>query len=237
MTSVLIVEDDQDLSDELADFLGGIGYSVTCCGSVSQAMAALVKPFDLLVLDINLPDGSGLELSRRLRPYIRSGIVMYTGRSEHDLRISSLKDGADAYLVKPVDPLELEATLVSVLRRLNLSHGSLLKQATLPVQWRLDVTRQTLTSPNAVELKLSAAECMALESILSAPQQATPRATLLRVLDIELSSTSAHRLEALVSRLRKKVLEKTGLQLPIQSMYGKGYTFSDHAIVIGTPSS
>lgn len=117
MTSVLIVEDDSDLLLELKDYLSAVGYHVTGAGSVAEAEQALASSFDLLVLDINLPDGSGLELCQRMRPYIRSGIVMCTGRSERELRIQSLRDGADAYLVKPVDPQELDAVLGSVHRR------------------------------------------------------------------------------------------------------------------------
>ena len=68
---MLIVEDDVDLREELSDYLSTSGYTVTQAGSVSEAELALGDVYDLLILDINLPDGSGLELCRRMRPYIR----------------------------------------------------------------------------------------------------------------------------------------------------------------------
>lgn len=98
-------------------YIAGSGYRVQGAGTLHEAEILLAEPFDLLILDINLPDGSGMELCRRLRPHIRAGIIICTGRSERSLRISGLKDGADAYLVKPVDPEELEATLASVASR------------------------------------------------------------------------------------------------------------------------
>ena len=117
MISVLLVEDDRDLCAEISAFLSGAGFSVCVAGTIREADARLARPYDLLVLDINLPDGDGLSFCRQARRYIRSGIVMCTGRGERELRIASLRDGADAYLVKPVDPEELEATLLSEIGR------------------------------------------------------------------------------------------------------------------------
>jgi DNA-binding response OmpR family regulator len=228
MTTVLFVEDDVDLRQELSDYLTAKGYNVTGVSSVAGAEAALVDPFDLLVLDINLPDGSGLELCRRIRPYIRSGIVMCTGRSERELRIGGLKDGADAYLVKPVDPEELEATLVSVSRRIAGATGSLIETAALPLQWRLDHTRQTLTGPNRVTLQLSLVESLLLRCILEGSGKEISRSALIEKLSQSGFPTNGRRIEALISRLRGKVLQTMALRLPLEPVYGKGYRFLDH---------
>ncbi len=232
MTRVLIVEDDADLRSELADFLGSSDYEVTAVGSVAEAEDELVNGFDLLVLDINLPDGNGMDLCRRIRPYLRSGIVMCTGRSERELRIASLLDGADAYLVKPVDPYELDATLVSLLRRSRTNQGTLLTPAPMPVQWRLDCVRQTLTGPRNQAVKLSPSESRLLSGVLRTPSRQISRAALLSGLETAGFPMDGRRLEALISRLRGKVLEKTGLSLPLESVYGKGYTFTDHGEVL-----
>lgn len=77
-------------------------FSVSSAATIREAEACSPSPYDLLILDINLPDGDGLTFCRAR--YIRSGIVMYTGRGERELRIASLRDGADAYLVKPDEP-------------------------------------------------------------------------------------------------------------------------------------
>jgi DNA-binding response OmpR family regulator len=151
-TSVLIVEDDIDLRDELADYLSQQGYAVQGVSTVRAAEEALSNTIDLLVLDINLPDGNGFDLCLRLRPYLRSGIVMCTGRSERSLRIDSLKGGADAYLVKPIDPEELLATLISVQRRSQPQAPSLFNLSP-PVQWRLDSKRSSLLTPNGTTVE------------------------------------------------------------------------------------
>lgn len=232
MTSLLIVEDDVDLREELSDYLHTSGYTVTQVGSVSDAELALGGVFDLLILDISLPDGSGLELCRRIRPYIRSGIVMCTGRSERELRISGLNEGADAYLVKPVDPEELEATLVSLQRRIKTTPVSMFQPAPLPVRWRLDRIRQTLTGPNGKLVNLSQSERLLLGYVLQQPDRHASRARLLEFFALSGVLTDGRRLEALVSRLRSKTTEKTGLNLPLQPVYGKGYAFLDHAEMI-----
>jgi DNA-binding response OmpR family regulator len=104
MNSVLIVEDDADLRLELSDYLSSVGSTVYGVDSLAAADRVLHQGFGLLLLDINLPDGSGIDFCPRVRPCVRAGIVMMTRRSERELRLQGLKGGADAYFVKPVDP-------------------------------------------------------------------------------------------------------------------------------------
>ena len=226
--SVLLVEDDQELARELSDFLSQAGFEVRCAGSVAEAEAALAEPADMLVLDINLPDGSGLDLCRALRQTLRSGIVMCTGRDERELRIASLKDGADAYLVKPVDPEELEATLISVHRRLHALPAPFLQGKPLLFPWRLDAAQRLLTAPNGVGVLLLPGEAIAVDALFSRADHSASREDLIELLGIETGEGSAHRLEVLISRLRRKVRDKTGLKLPLVSQYGRGYEFSAH---------
>jgi DNA-binding response OmpR family regulator len=230
--TLLIVEDDADLAIELGDYLAGAGYRVRCVASMHEAEVALQQPYDLLLLDINLPDGSGFDLCRRLRPYLRAGIVMCTGRSERKLRIDSLRGGADAYLVKPVDPEELEATLASVLRRVASAEFSPVRAEALPAVWRVDRTRLLLLAPNGTAVELSAGETLLLERVLSAAEQRATRTVLMESFSWGDAAADSHRLEAMVSRLRRKVQERTGLSLPLNSIYGKGYHFSEHGELI-----
>lgn len=227
--SVLLVEDDAALSFELAAYLSHAGFSVRCAGTIAAAEAALAEPADLLVIDINLPDGSGLDLCKRLRQSERSGIVICTARNERDLRITGLKEGADAYLVKPVDVEELEATLLSVHRRLRaLPAGSLL-QLPKPHPWRLDTTQSLLIAPHGVGILLTANESTILERLFSASAQTASRAELMTLLDSAADAGGDHRLEALISCLRRKVQDKAGIKLPLISDYGRGYRFSAQA--------
>jgi DNA-binding response OmpR family regulator len=243
--SILIVEDNEDLRLEVSDYLSARGYTVQGVGTLAAAEQALQKEFALVLLDINLPDGNGLDFCLRMRPYVRAGIVMMTGRCERALRIEGLKGGADAYLVKPVDPEELEATLQSVLRHAGGHHFSIVPTAPLPVQWRLDRMRRTLMGPNGKRIALSKAEAHMLATLLLAPTQQLAREDLLRALDAAgepggasnsggtgSSVSSGRRIETMLSRLRGKVDETMGLELPLRCVYGEGYAFLDHARVI-----
>ncbi len=232
MNTVLIVEDDADLRLELADYLSTLGYGVQGVGTLAAAELLLHQGFALLVLDINLPDGSGMDFCARVRPYLRAGIVMVTGRSERDLRIQGLKGGADAYLVKPVDPEELDATLQSILRRVRERGFSLVQAAPLPVQWRVDRVRLTLCGPNGRVCKLSKGEALLLLTLVQAEGQQTSRTALLASFAAAGVPSNGRRVEAMVSRLRGKVLEDIALELPVHSVYGQGYAFLDHALAI-----
>jgi len=231
--SVLLVEDDQELCEELAIYLSGSGFRVRSAGTLAAASAALAQAPNLIVLDINLPDGSGLELFREVHPCQRIGVVMCTGRDERELRIACLKDGADAYLVKPVDPEELEATLLSVHLRVSaavpdLASSLLTPQTIVERPWQLDVVARVLTSPNGVAVLLSASELAVLKTLFGGEQRFASREELIVQVDGIFDAGSTHRLEALISRLRRKVGDKVGLKLPLRSAYGRGYEFSGH---------
>jgi DNA-binding response OmpR family regulator len=230
--SLLLIEDDADLRLELADYLSASGYDVTTAATVWEAEAALGINFDLLVVDINLPDGSGLELCRRMRSYIRSGIVMCTGLSDRNARIASLKAGADAYLVKPVDPEELDATLSNLHRRISSRRSSMLLPAPLPTQWRMDQVRQTLLGPNGSHIQLNHSEALLLVCVLRSSEQQASRELIFAEFEAAGMPTDGRKLEVLVSRLRSKARQKMHVKLPLQSVYGKGYIFTDHTELI-----
>jgi DNA-binding response OmpR family regulator len=156
---------------------------------------------------------------------------MCTGRSERSLRIDSLKGGADAYLVKPIDPEELLATLISVQRRSQPQAPSLFNLSP-PVQWRLDSKRSSLLTPNGTTVSLSQGEVLLLASLFHEPQQKISRLALLAAFKDAETPSDGRRIEALVSRLRRKVLDTTGQALPVTSVYGKGYAFTDHAVLL-----
>jgi DNA-binding response OmpR family regulator len=232
MNSVLIVEDDEDLRRELSDYLTSAGYAVHGVGNQAAAEQVLHQGFDVFLLDINLPDGNAIDFCTRVRPYVRGGIVMMTGRSERALRLQGLRSGADAYLVKPVDPEELEAVLHSVLRRVGERRFTLLQAAPMPVQWRVELVRRTLSVPNGRSCNLSKGETLMLMTLLRAEGQQASRDELLTAFEAQGIASGGHRVEALISRLRSKVMADMALELPIQSVYGQGYAFVDHALLV-----
>src|SRR4029453_12819712 len=113
---VLLVEDDVRVAAAVASGLRKRGYEVDCAGSIAEALDA--APADIVLLDLGLPDGDGMDLCRSLRarqPEV--GIIAVTARGEERDRVSGLLTGADDSVVKPFSMAELQARMAAVLRR------------------------------------------------------------------------------------------------------------------------
>jgi len=118
---LLLIDDDNRLTSMMGDYLGGHGFEVTSAPSLAAGREQLrTGPFDALVLDLMLPDGDGLDLTRELRADTRTRrlpLLMLTARGEPMDRILGLEIGADDYLPKPFEPRELLARVRALLRR------------------------------------------------------------------------------------------------------------------------
>jgi len=118
---LLLIDDDARLTAMLGDYLGGAGFEVTVAGSLASARSHLAgEAFDVLVLDLMLGDGDGLDFCRELRSDVhtrRLPVLMLSARGEPMDRILGLELGADDYLAKPFEPRELQARIKALLRR------------------------------------------------------------------------------------------------------------------------
>lgn len=134
--TILVVEDETSIASFVAAYLRNAGYAVRTASSAQAALAELASKLpELIVLDLNLPDGDGVELCRRIRKGSDVPILMLTARDEDVDKIIGLEVGADDYMTKPFNPRELVARVKSVLRRAaperrrsetaELSHGDL----------------------------------------------------------------------------------------------------------------
>ena len=113
---ILLVEDEQSIVGPLVEALGREGFDAEVAGTAAEALAA-DGDFDLVLLDIGLPDGSGLDVCRELRAQSSVPIVMLTARGDETDRVVGLELGADDYVVKPFSARELVARIRAVLRR------------------------------------------------------------------------------------------------------------------------
>ncbi len=116
--SVLVIEDETSIASFVAAYLRNAGYTVTTAASAQAALVQLAGEVPaLVILDLNLPDGDGVELCRRIRKTSDVPILMLTARDEDIDKIIGLEVGADDYMTKPFNPRELVARVKSILRR------------------------------------------------------------------------------------------------------------------------
>lgn len=222
---VMLVEDDELLRDHvLVPQLEKFGFDITALGRAADLKEHLAsgQP-DIVVLDVGLPDRDGFEVTRQLRAERSDiGIVMLTGRGEKVDRVRGLSEGADAYLSKPVDMDILAATLYSLARRLRVSD----RAAALPSAseaWRLDADGWCLLSPVGGMVALTKTEGRLLGAFMQRPNQVVSRNELISLFAANVYDFDPHRLDSLIHRLRKKVLNVLGEPLPLNAVHGEGY--------------
>jgi DNA-binding response OmpR family regulator len=119
MQRLLMIDDDARLAKMVRDYLAASGFEVEIAGSITTGVAALrARPAELLILDLMLPDGDGLDVCRRLRADgVGIPILMLTAKGDPIDRVIGLEIGADDYLPKPFEPRELQARIKALLRR------------------------------------------------------------------------------------------------------------------------
>ena len=117
--TILLVEDETSITEPLAEALRSEGFDTEVAGTVAQALELARHDPDLVLLDVMLPDGSGLDVCRELRSRSQVPIIMLTARGEESDRIVGLELGADDYVVKPFSAREVVARIRAVLRRAN----------------------------------------------------------------------------------------------------------------------
>ncbi|MFB1490316.1 MULTISPECIES: response regulator transcription factor [unclassified Thiocapsa] len=226
--TVAIVEDEPVLRQELAFQLEHLGFDIQAFDSVEACYRYLaVGPRTLLVLDIGLEGEDGLSACRDLRAHeMAVGIVFFTARRLHHERIAGLEAGADAYLVKPIDPLELSAILNNLGHRLYGTETNRTPEQDIGSHWLIDPKAGVLMGPEEIRVPLSRDDERLLEALLEHPDDTCPTVGLAAALGMLPDDLHKHRIEVIISRLRRRVLQLTGRQLPLRSVRGVGYRLS-----------
>ena len=215
MVKVLLLEDEQVLREEIADYLRGQGFETTEVGSIRQFRQFFnSSTYDVVILDRMLPDGDGLDLASELREEDhRCGILMLTARNSSQELIHGYMSGADHYITKPVRMDELSAIIHSMVWRI------------LPREnWWLELLTSTLMTPRDVRIKLTSQEFQFLATLGKIAPKPLSRHQIASALGKDLSNYDPRNLDAMVMRLRKKVAELTHEALPLRTHHGHGYS-------------
>lgn len=212
---ILLVEDDDLLGSAVRDHLSAHGHAVDWMTRIASAIEArATTPYDLVLLDLNLPDGNGLGFLRSLRKARDSvPVIILTAMDQLTTRIEGLNAGADDYLIKPFDLGELVARVSAVARRYVGNPNPLLVVGPL----RIDHARRT-ASVDGRALDLTSREWAILERLARYPGIVVSRSQLEDTLFEFGSEVESNAIEVYVSRLRKKI----GHEL-IQTSRGMGY--------------
>lgn len=227
MDRILLVDDDKELAELLADYLRAENYDVALAFSAEEAIQLFEQneTFSLAVFDIMMPGMSGLELLQQIRPSSKLPIIMLTGKGSDIDRILGLEMGADDYLPKPCNPRELLARIRAVLRRVQsqASETSAVKEAKLQhAGIELDCASRSVTFAG-IPIELTSAEFNVLHQFLLHTGQVLSRSELTeKVLHRELTAYD-RAIDVHVSRVRQKLLSATAIEGLIKTVRGEGY--------------
>lgn len=219
MAKILIVEDDPDTANELRRCLERELYQVEVARTGSEGEFMLKSyQFDVVVLDWELPEQTGLEI---LSQYRRSGgstpVIMLTGKKDIEFKEAGLDRGADDYLTKPFAGRELSARIRALLRRPKPISQNLVKCGIIEI----DLNRRTVTKASEL-VALQPLEFSLLEFFVRHPNQALSQETLLNQVWKSESEATAIAVRTAITRLRKK-LQVEGNPPLIATVHGIGY--------------
>lgn len=221
MTKILLIEDDDTIAFGISSALGKKGYEVTCCPGVEEGRRFFSGDFRLILLDLNLPDGSGYELCKWIKE--QSGVPIIFLTVQDDVRdiTKGLDMGADDYITKPFHISELESRISAVLRRIPNNCGKSLVCGDICLD-----KEKTQVFVNKEKVVLTALEYRLLLALMENKGRTLPREVILEKLwDSEGNFVNDNTLTVTMKRLREK-LERTEY---ITTVRGIGYRMEEKA--------
>ena len=227
---ILIVDDDAEIRTLLGRYLEKNGLRAVTVADGRAMWQALEKgTFDLVVLDLMLPDTDGLTLCRDLRAKSGIPVLMLTARGEETDRILGIEMGADDYMVKPFSPRELLARIKSILRRTRALPPNLRPEPSRCLSvagWRLDTATRVLTAPDAVASPLSGGEFRLLRTLLEHPNRVLSRDQLMQLIHGREADAYDRSIDVQVSRLRQRLRDDGKEPALLKTVRGEGYVLA-----------
>ncbi|PJE11880.1 two-component system response regulator CpxR [Legionella sp.] len=222
--SILIVDDDTELTDLLTQYLEPEGFEVICVHDGESAIKkALNHSFDAIILDVMLPKLNGFEVLKAIREHLETPVLMLTARGDDIDRIVGLEIGADDYLPKPCNPRELTARLRAILRRTQkiptqrpiIEHQGII----------VDCSKRVATQEGEV-LELTNAEFNILEMLIKSPGQAFSKEELTEYALGRKYTAYDRSIDVHISNLRNKLGDNQEGEPIVKTVRGFGYMFN-----------
>lgn len=226
---LLVVDDDVELCNLVARYLEPDGFAVTAVHTGEAGIRSAIEGnFELIVLDVMLPDKKGFDVLREVRNRLRIPVLMLTAKGDEFDRILGLELGADDYLPKPFSPRELVARISAILRRSGWqaeSNSSMRPPAIRSADIELDLAARTVLKAGQ-PVKLTSVEFDLLHAFFNAPGQVLTREALVEsVLDRKFSPFDRS-IDLHISNLRRKLGPQSDGSDRIRSIRGIGYLYA-----------
>ncbi|RWP63983.1 MAG: response regulator transcription factor [Mesorhizobium sp.] len=232
---IVVVEDEPDLRDAVAEYLDASGYDVATAESASAARTLLeTQSFHLAILDIAMPGEDGLSLGRWMRSKTPIGIIYATAAGTALDRIVGLELGADDYIVKPYELREVLARVRSVLRRVPQPAEPQTAKAETTANRRsmsfgpfhADLDGRFVTGTNGTVIDLAKSEFDVLEVFLTRANRLLTRAAISEAIGFAEDPESSRAVDIRIMRLRKKIEADPANPKFLRTVRGEGYIFS-----------
>jgi DNA-binding response OmpR family regulator len=233
---IVVVDDEPDLRDAVAEYLTASGYDVTVAGdAATMREIAREQSFHLAILDISMPGEDGLSLGRWLRSKMPVGIIFATASGTSIDRIVGLELGADDYIVKPYELRELLARVRSVLRRVPAPTGTVADDDGMARPARrvmtfggfsADLDGRMVTSPSGALVEMAKSEFDVLEVFLSRANRLLSRSAIAEAIGLADEADDSRALDIRIMRLRKKIEADPSNPRFLRTVRGEGYIFS-----------
>ncbi|WP_269496479.1 response regulator transcription factor [Castellaniella sp. S9] len=235
-TPLLLVEDDETFRTILAGYLEAKGWTVEMVSTGHEMLHRISSGhYGLILLDLGLPDEDGLALLRKLLGRSDVPVMVITGRTDIDARLTAFELGAADVLTKPLNPRELQYRVLNLLRHSSPSTPVSYLEA---APWRVDVASRTVVSSLTNQpCALTRAEFDTLAFLLRAQGRVCSRAQILDAITVSSDPESERAVDTLVSRLRKKLGVECDAGALILTVRGIGYRIDPQAAAPVSPAA
>lgn len=234
---ILLIEDDEGVREMVADYLDAYEFEVTSVSTRAEAEDHLAKnAFDLVIVDVGLPDGDGISIARQLSQSGDLGIIILSGRTDLVDRVVGIEAGADDYVTKPVEPRELLARLRAVQRRRGTARAAHSAQASAAAaassgqaelvrfgEYTLNPVRRTVTDQQGRPVRLTSAEQELLLALAAQINSPVHREALYQRVFDRAWRPDDRAIDRLVTTLRRKLGDNRDFPQIIMTIRGRGY--------------